>query len=214
MSAPWMATSDPSCFVDFEQVKNLVVILLTLNKLKKLTKKLPCEKLDVYASFFGHDLMSPALHPGFSDLWRSPPALSSTLTLGFFECLGIQFFNLLTCDLQDTMPCQRSPILIPREAEDFPRCDNHSKHVPLPTYLAWFQPIYYDSRFVFIHVKTTKILLVVKTLIKKHRAETKVISSHESKIKIIAPSKNAFQNMGEFFKIASSKDLFSNNELK
>ena len=68
--------------------------------------------------------------------------------------------------------------------------------------------------FVFIHVKTTKILLVVKTLIKKHGAETKLISSHESKIKIIAPSKNAFQNIGEFFKIAPSKNLFSNNELK
>ena len=61
------------------------------------------------------------------------------------ECLGIQFFNLLTCDLWDTTPCQRSPTLIPREAEDFPRGDNHSKHVPLPTYLAWLQPICYNS---------------------------------------------------------------------
>ena len=52
------------------------------------------------------------------------------------ECLGIQFFNSLTCDLWDTMPCQRSPTLMPREAEDFPKDDNHSKHVPLPTYLA------------------------------------------------------------------------------
>ena len=54
----------------------------------------------------------------------------------------------------------------------------------------------------------------MKTLIKKHKAETKLISSHESKIKIIAPSKNAFQNIGEFFKITPSKNLFSNNELK
>ena len=68
IAAPWMAASDPCCFVDFEQVKNLIVILLTLNKFKKLTKKLPWEKLDAYASFFGHGLMSPALHPGFSDL--------------------------------------------------------------------------------------------------------------------------------------------------
>ena len=52
------------------------------------------------------------------------------------ECLGIKFFNLLTCDLWDTMPCQRSLRLIPREAEHFPRGDYHSKHVPLPTYLA------------------------------------------------------------------------------
>ena len=29
-----------------------------------------------------------------------------------------------------------SPNLLPREAEDFPKGGNHSKHVPLPTYLA------------------------------------------------------------------------------
>ena len=37
--------------------------------------------------------------------------LSSTPTLGVFECLGIQFFNSLTCDLQDAMPRQTSLIL-------------------------------------------------------------------------------------------------------
>ena len=62
---------------------------------------------------------------------------------------------------------------LPREAEDFPRGDNRSKHVPLPTCLAYLQPIYYNFRFVFILVKTTKILLVVKTLIKKHKAGAK-----------------------------------------
>ena len=66
------------------------------------------------------------------------------------------------------MPCQGSLTLVPRKAEDFLRGDNHSKHVPLPTYLARMQPIHYNSRFVFTHVKTTKILLVVKTLIKKN----------------------------------------------
>ena len=55
MAAPRMAAPDLS-------------ILLTLNKLKKLIKKLPWEELDAYASCFGHGLMSPALHPGFSDL--------------------------------------------------------------------------------------------------------------------------------------------------
>ena len=103
--------------------------------------------MHLFFSFFGHFLSSGALHSGFSDLWGSPPALSSTLTLGvFFECLGIQFFNSLTCDLRDTMPRQRSLTLIPREAEDFPRGDNHSKHVPLSTYLASLQPIYYNSQ--------------------------------------------------------------------
>ena len=57
-----------------------------------------------------------------------------------FECIGIQFFNLLTCDLWDAMPRQRSLTLIPREAEDFPRDDRHFKHAPLPTYLICLSP--------------------------------------------------------------------------
>ena len=127
-------------------------------------------------SFFGNCLMSPALHPGFSDHWESPPALRSTPTLGFFfffECLGIQFFNLYReCYRFERVffTLRRFFTLhsfIPREAEDFPRGNNHSKHVPLPTSLAWLQPIYFNSKFVFILVKTVKILLVVKTLIKK-----------------------------------------------
>ena len=162
----------------------LLSIITTLNKSKKLTAKLPWKKPDAYAFFcLRHCLMSPALHPGFSDLGGSPPALSSTPILGFFfvfECIDIQFFNSLTCDLRDAMPRKRSLTLIPREAEDLPRGDNHSKHALLPTYLAWLQPIHYNSRFAFIHAKTTKILLVVKTLIKKHRAEAKLISSHKN----------------------------------
>ena len=55
---------------------------------------------------------------------------------------------------------------LPREAEDFPRGGNHSKHMPLLTYLAWLQPIYYNPKFVFLRVNTAKILPVVKTLIK------------------------------------------------
>ena len=125
-------------FVDFEQVKKiLVVILLTLNKSKiKVTTKLPWEKLDAYAFFW----LSP--HVIGTPPWllrRVRVSTSSELYANsrlFFECLGIQFFNLLTCGLQDTMPCQRSPTLIPREAEDFSRGDTHSKHVPPPTYLA------------------------------------------------------------------------------
>ena len=54
----------------------------------------------------------------------------------FFECLGIQFFSSLTCDLRDTMPCQGSLTLLPREAEDFSRGDNQSKNMPPLTYLA------------------------------------------------------------------------------
>ena len=32
------------------------------------------------------------------------------------------------------------PLLIPREAEDFPRGDKHFKHVPLLTYLIYLSP--------------------------------------------------------------------------
>ena len=46
-------------------------------------------------------------------------------------------FNSLTCRLRDTMPRQRSLTLIPTEADDFSKGDNHFKHMPLPIYLAW-----------------------------------------------------------------------------
>ena len=109
----------------------------------------------------------------------------------FIGCLSIQFFHSPTlsqysqlgCFWLPTPDCAApvwltgrhatplvtkcfSPNPLPREAEDFPRGGNHSKHVPLPTYLAWLQPIYYDLGFVFIHVKLLTFLLVVKTLIK------------------------------------------------
>ena len=62
------------------------------------------------------------------------------------------------------MPRHRSPALLLRKAEDFPSGDKHSKHMPLLTYLAWLQPIYYNAKL--IPVNTAKVLLVVKTLIK------------------------------------------------
>ena len=126
MAASWTAA-------DFEQVK-------------KTNKKTPMGEtgylcISFFHFLFGHCLMSSALHPGFSDPWGSPPALSSTPTLGFFfECLGIQFFNSLACDLPDTMPRQRLPTLISREAEDFPRGDRHFNHVPPFTYLIYLSP--------------------------------------------------------------------------
>ena len=64
-------------------------------------------------------------------------------------CLSIQFFDSPPfpqhlCDPVLLMGCHATPLVIkcfspnplPREAEDFPRSGNHSKHVPLPTYLA------------------------------------------------------------------------------
>ena len=76
------------------------------------------------------------------------------------------FCFALTCDLRDVMPHKRSLTLFSREAEDFPRGDNHSKHMPLLTYLAWLQPVHHNPKFVFIHFNTAKVLLVVKTFIK------------------------------------------------
>ena len=124
-------------------------ILLTLNKSKiKLTTKLPWEKLDAYALFFlaitschRHSTLASQTCEGLHQLW----ALPRHLAFFWFSMLRHPVFNSLTCDLQDTMPHQRSPTLIPREAEDFPRGGNHSKHVPLPTYLGWLQPISYNS---------------------------------------------------------------------
>ena len=98
MAASWIAASDfcylwtsQKYFADFEQVI-------------KTGNKTPVRETGCLYIFFNCYLMSPTLHPGFSDLWRSPPA--------FFECLGIQFFNSLTCDLRDAMPRQMSPTLI------------------------------------------------------------------------------------------------------
>ena len=84
------------------------------------------------------------------------------LFIYFFECLGIQFFNSLTCDLRGTMPYQMLPKLLPMEAEGFPRCGNHSKHIPMHIPLQFVIP----PKFVFMHVNTTKILLVLKTFMK------------------------------------------------
>ena len=72
--------------------------------------------------------------------------------------------------------------------------------MPLLTYLVWLQPIYYNPRLVFKHVKTEKNFACGENFSKKHRVATTVattlISSHTSKIKIIAPSKYIFQNTG------------------
>ena len=60
---------------DVEQVKNLVVILLTLSKSKKLAVKLLWEKLDAYAffSFFG-----PLPHVTGTPPWLLRPKRVST----------------------------------------------------------------------------------------------------------------------------------------
>ena len=112
--------------------------------------KLPWEKPDAYAFFcLGQCLMSLALHPGFSDLWGSSPALSSTPTLGFFLFFWIHehpVFLFTHMWLTYRTPCQVT-LHIPREAEDFLRGDRHFKHAPLPTYLVCYHQKVYTGRF-------------------------------------------------------------------
>ena len=127
-------------FADFEQVKNNCSFCWLWTSLKNLISKLLWGETRYQSIFLGHYLVSQALHPGISDPWRSPPALSSTPTQGYFflfECLGIQFLNSLTSNFWDAMLCCRSLILLPRVAEDLPKGNNHSKQMPLFTYLAW-----------------------------------------------------------------------------
>ena len=105
------------------------------------TTKFPWEKPDTWAFLGGllpcvtgtsPWLLRPVKVSTSSELY--PDALLFFL---FFQCLGIQFFNSLTCDLQDAMSRQRSLTLLPREVEDFPRDAKHFKYVPPLTYLTY-----------------------------------------------------------------------------
>ena len=59
----WTSQKNVGYFAGFKQVKNLVVILLTLNKSKiKLTTKLLWEKLDAWAFFFFFFLAITSCH--------------------------------------------------------------------------------------------------------------------------------------------------------
>ena len=89
MAASWMVASWDGCFLVFlltlNKSKKLAVIFLTLSRSKKTNSKTPVGETGSLCIFcLGQCLMSPALHPGFSDLSGSPPALSSNLRLGFF----------------------------------------------------------------------------------------------------------------------------------
>ena len=76
------------------------------------------------------------------------------------------FYSLCSNLVTYRMPCHAISLLSPKEAEDFSGGGNHPKHVPLPTYLAWLQPIFDSSKLIFNHTKIKNILLVVKSLIK------------------------------------------------
>ena len=163
----WLLTLSKSkndcCFADFGQVR------------KQPYNKTPLGETGCLSYFLGYLSMLPALHPSFSDLWRSPALISTTTGFGCLLFLIIQAFSFLIHPLFLSplfLPCHASdqkglPMRpLPRKVEDFPRGCNHSKHMPQLTYLAWLQPYRHNPRFAFIHAKTGKVLLVVKTLIK------------------------------------------------
>ena len=82
-----------------------------------------------------------------------------------------------------------------REAEDFPRGGNHSKHVPLLIYLAWLQPIYCNAGFIFLHVKLINNFACGEKFSKKEQWVSAIsFSNHSNHLLEIGSSKNAFQN--------------------
>ena len=97
----WLITlsisRNTSHFDEFEQVKNLPY------------SKTPLEETGCLSNFLAYLSMSPALHPGFSDLWRSPPALSSTLTA--FSCLLFLIVQAASFLIYSLFPAQFWPPL-------------------------------------------------------------------------------------------------------
>ena len=111
MAAPWMAASDPRYFADFEQVKIFSSHLDDFEQVKKTSNKTPVGETGSLCIFFW-----PWSHVTGTPPWLLRPVKVSTSSelypntwLFFvFECIGIQFFNSLTCDLWDAMPCHWS----------------------------------------------------------------------------------------------------------
>ena len=70
-----------SQFTDFEQVINKISHFVDFEQEQNFLGR----NQMLRHFFWGHYPVSLALHPSFSDLLGSPPALSSTPTLGFFN---------------------------------------------------------------------------------------------------------------------------------
>ena len=139
-----------------------------------------------FISFPGYFTMSPALHPRFSGPWRPPTALTSTPAT--FDCLfffiyserygfewaffthRLLYLTLLrnifgtTCFYQGLPGSQQFFLEVCRASYW------SSKHRPSPSVcLIHSNPqSFIHLKFVFIHVNIAKVLLVVKTLIKKY----------------------------------------------
>ena len=139
--------------------------------------------------------MSPALHPGFSDPWRYPPALSSTLNnfdcLFFFiyqECYGFEWAFFTHRRFLTYAPCRHFwhipdilaqpafiKVLLGVGSSFLESCRTScwsSKHRSGPSVC-----LIHRNPQPSIHVNIAKVLLVVKTLI---RSAATLFSSHEN----------------------------------
>ena len=109
------------------------------------------------------------------------------------------------------MPCQMSLTLLPREAEDFSGGGNHSGHMPLLTYPAWLQPIYYNSRFAFIHINITKVFTCGENFDKKKIIFFQV---QFSKIRLLNRSATTLISQQPWKDKAAAATLISNHKLQ
>ena len=124
---------------------------------KTLLNSLGTNRMPKHFFFLRPPPCVPGTPPSFSGL-RPPPALSYTQALSFFcECLGIQFFNSLTCDLRDTMPRQRSLTLFTHMWITGRYATPEVTHTLFPTqlFLPWVlrigESIFYSQSFSTLH---------------------------------------------------------------
>ena len=177
----------------------------------------------IFIWFPGYFTRSPALHSGFSGLWRSSPALSSTLTT--FDCLFF-FIYRERYSFEWAFSTHRRYLTYAPSRNFGTTCFYQGFPGSRQLFLKIFRASYWSSRhrsgpfvclihsnpqffihlkFVFIHVNISKVLVVVKALIKnidqqphyssamKYKAAAKIFSSH--KFWINCSLKNAFQNI-------------------
>ena len=136
------------------------------------------------------------------------------------DCLWLPIFDcaapvpLTGCHATSLVTKCFSPNPLPREADDFPKGSNDSKHVPLLTYLAWLQPICYNSQIYIYTDQDWKSSDCGEDFNRKHRAATTLISSHESGNKNSCFLKKYISEQGCISKLVPQKLHFKTWMLK
>ena len=129
-----------------------------------------------FISFPGYSTISLALHPGFSGLWRPPPALSFWLPFLFHLPPALRlwvgifypqtFFTLSSFPTFLAQPAFISASLVAGSSSlKFSGLYTDPRNTDPAHLFVWFTVIH-NLKFVFIHVNNAKFLLLVKTLIK------------------------------------------------